>query len=73
MSEEKIETKKKEKSVLKNLGMTALAVGGVLLTVVKELNKKISCEGSFEPCNLMLLLTVEKVKTKLQKFIKNFK
>lgn len=39
MSEEKIETKKKEKSVLKNLGMTALAVGGVLLTVVKELNK----------------------------------
>ena len=39
MSEENIETKKKEKSVLKNLGMTALAVGGVLLTVVKELNK----------------------------------
>ena len=39
MSEDKIETKKKKKSVWKSLGMAALAVGGVLLTVVKELNK----------------------------------
>ena len=40
MSEEKIETKKKKKSVWKILGMAALAVGGVVLTVAKEMNKK---------------------------------
>lgn len=40
MSEDKIETKKKEKSVWKSLGMAALAVGGVILTVAKEMNKK---------------------------------
>lgn len=40
MSEDKIETKKKEKSVWKSLGMAALAVGGVVLTVAKEMNKK---------------------------------
>ena len=40
MSEDKIETKKKKKSVWKSLGMAALAVGGVVLTVAKEMNKK---------------------------------
>ena len=39
MSEGKIETEKKEKSVLKNLAVAALAVGGLVLTVAKELNK----------------------------------
>ena len=40
MSEEKIETKKKDKSVWKNLGVAALAVGGAVFTIAKELNKK---------------------------------
>lgn len=40
MSEEKIETKKKEKGVWKKLGMAALAVGGTVFTIAKELNKK---------------------------------
>ena len=40
MSEDTIKTKKKDKSVWKSLGMAALAVGGVVLTVAKEMNKK---------------------------------
>lgn len=40
MSEEKIETKKKEKSVLKNVGMTALAVGTLVVTVLKGMDPK---------------------------------
>lgn len=40
MSEEKIETKKKEKGVWKKLGMAALAVGGVVFTIAKELNEE---------------------------------
>ena len=37
MSEEKIETKKKDKSVWKNLGVAAVAIGG-LAVIIK--NKK---------------------------------
>lgn len=40
MSEEKIETKKKDKSVWKNLGMAAMAVVAVAGTIAKEMNKK---------------------------------
>ena len=40
MSEEKIETKKKKKGVWKKLGVAALAVGGAVITIAKELNKK---------------------------------
>ena len=40
MSEDTIKTKKKDKSVWKNLGKAALAVGGVVLLVAKELNQK---------------------------------
>lgn len=40
MSEEKIETKKKEKSVWKSLGMAAMAVVAVAGTIAKEMNKK---------------------------------
>lgn len=40
MSEEKIETKKKDKSVWKNLGMAAITVGGLAITIAKEWNKK---------------------------------
>ena len=40
MSEEKIETKKKEKGVWKKLGVAALAVGGAVFTIAKELNQK---------------------------------
>ena len=40
MSEEKIETKKKDKSVWKNLGMAAVAVVGFPVTIAKEMNKK---------------------------------
>ncbi len=40
MSEEKIETKKKDKSVWKNLGMAAVAVVGFAVTIAKEMNKK---------------------------------
>ena len=39
MSEEKIETKKKEKGVWKALGLAAVAVGGLTVTVAKELKK----------------------------------
>ena len=31
--------------------------------------KKISCEGSFEPCNLILLLTQERQNENVEKFI----
>ena len=40
MSEEKIETKKKDKSVWKNLGVAAAAIGGLAVTLAKELYKK---------------------------------
>ena len=40
MSEDKIETKTPEKGVWKKLGMAAIAVGGVVLLVAKELNQK---------------------------------
>lgn len=40
MSEEKIETKKKEKGVWKALGLAAVAVGGLAVTLAKELNQK---------------------------------
>ena len=40
MSEDTIKTKKKDKSVWKHLGKAALAVGGVVLLVAKELNQK---------------------------------
>ena len=40
MSEEKIETKKKDKSVWKNLGVAAVAIGGIAVTLAKELYKK---------------------------------
>ena len=40
MSEEKIETKKKDKSVWKNLGVAAVAIGGIAVTLAKELNQK---------------------------------
>ena len=40
MSEEKIETKKKDKSVWKNLGVAAVAIGGIAVTLAKEGNKK---------------------------------
>ena len=40
MSEEKIETKKKDKSVWKNLSMAAMAVVAVAGTIAKEMNKK---------------------------------
>ena len=39
MSEETIETKKKEKGVWKKLGVAALAVGGLAVTLAKELKK----------------------------------
>ena len=39
MSEEKIETKKKDKSVWKNLGVAAVAIGGIAVTLAKELKK----------------------------------
>ena len=40
MSEDTIKTKKKDKSVWKSLGMAALAVGGAVFTIAKELKKK---------------------------------
>lgn len=39
MSEEKIETKKKEKGVWKTLGLATVAVGGLAVTLAKELKK----------------------------------
>ena len=39
MSEEKIETKKKEKGVWKALGLAAVSVGGLAVTLSKELKK----------------------------------
>ena len=38
MSDEKIKTKKKDKSVWKTLGSAALAVGGVAVMVAKALS-----------------------------------
>ena len=40
MSKEKIETQKKEQGVWKKLGVAALAVGGAVFTIAKELNQK---------------------------------
>ena len=40
MSEEKIETKKKDKSTWKSLCLAVAAVGGLAITIAKELNKK---------------------------------
>ncbi len=40
MSGDKIKTKKKDKSVWKNLGMAVVAVGGLVVTIAKEMNKK---------------------------------
>lgn len=40
MSEDKIKTKKKDKSVWKNLGKAVLAVGAVFLTITQAMNKK---------------------------------
>lgn len=40
MSEDKIKTQKKDKSVWKTLGMAAVAVGGLVVTITKEMNKK---------------------------------
>lgn len=40
MSEDKIKTKKKDKSVWKALGLAAVAVGGLAVKLAKELNKK---------------------------------
>ena len=40
MSEEKIETKKKEKGVWNALGLAAVAVGELVVTLAKELYKK---------------------------------
>lgn len=40
MSEDKIKTKKKDKSVLKCLGVAAMAVVALAGTIAKELNKK---------------------------------
>lgn len=39
MSEDTIKTKKKDKSVWKNLGMAAVAVVGFAVTIAKEMNK----------------------------------
>ena len=39
MREEKIETKKKEKGVWKALGLAAVAVGGLAVTLAKGLKK----------------------------------
>lgn len=40
MSEDTIKTKKKDKSVWKNLGMAAVAVVGFAVTIAKEMKKK---------------------------------
>ena len=40
MSEDTIKTKKKDKSVWKSLGMAAVAIGGLAVTIAKEMNKK---------------------------------
>ena len=40
MSEDTIKTKKKEKGVWKALGLAAVAVGGLAVTLAKELYKK---------------------------------
>lgn len=40
MSEDKIKTKKKDKSVWMRLGGAALAVGGLAVTIAKAMNKK---------------------------------
>ena len=40
MSEDKIKTKKKDKSVWKNLGMAVVAVGGIAATIAKAMNEK---------------------------------
>ena len=40
MSEDTIKTKKKDKSVWKSLGMAAIAEGGAVLKIDKELKKK---------------------------------
>ncbi len=40
MSEDKIKTKKKDKSVWKSLAMAAVAVGGLVATIAKGMNKK---------------------------------
>ena len=41
MSEEKIETKKKDKSVWKNLGVAAVAIGGIAIKLANILKKNI--------------------------------
>lgn len=38
--EDTIKTKKKDKSVWKSLGMAAVAIGGLAVTIAKEMNKK---------------------------------
>lgn len=40
MSGDTIKTKKKDKSVWKSLGMAAVAIGGLTVTIAKEMNKK---------------------------------
>lgn len=40
MSEDTIKTKKKDKSTWKRLGVVVAAVGGLAITIAKELNKK---------------------------------
>lgn len=40
MSEDTIKTKKKNKSTWKRLGLAVAAVGGLAITIAKELNKK---------------------------------
>ena len=53
MSEDTIKTKKKDKSVWKSLGMAAVAIGGLAVTIAKEMNKKPDfwylTIGSFSP------------------------
>lgn len=40
MSEDTIKTKKKDKSTWESLVLTVAAVGGLAITIAKELNKK---------------------------------
>lgn len=40
MEKETIETKKKEKSLLKSIGGAALAVGGLAVTILTTINKE---------------------------------
>ena len=49
MSEDTIKTKKKDKSTWKSLGLAVAAVGGLAITIAKELNKTI---GSFSSDSL---------------------